>query len=190
LWVQFEEIIWDPERQFIILANDQEDEDATFFFNYETVLPGSRTLWTFVREDLLQELGGVIDDDAVKTIISKLPGWNAGINYKWEKTDWAGDPSFGGGWEVWKFDPTKNYFDYDQGIQPRGNLHVAGSPHCREFWGFTWGAVLNGIWNAEWIVNRLAGSDEIPYTPCEDLDIVTNGDMRRFYEKFGDLFTP
>ena len=81
------------------------------------------------------------------------------------------------------------------GRQPRAIVKQAGAGNCLNLWGFTWGAILSGVKEAEWIVNRMdqPGSlvEELqPYSACEDTLTVSNADYKGFYRKYADFFKP
>jgi len=115
------------------------------------------------------------------------------ITYEFYVTDWGNNELFGGAWETWE--KGVFYDSFFDAIQPEGKIHKAGSAHCLNFWGFTWGAIFNGMYHAEWVAERLANpgtalEDLEPYSPCFDLDEVTGAEMGAFYSSFGGLFEP
>lgn len=134
-------------------------------------------------------LPDLMTDDIVETIIRDLPGWDGTQKFSWDITSWKSNPLYSGGWETWEVGGT--FSDYQAAIQPVQRLHKAGAAHCLNLYGFTYGAILSGLWQVEWIMNRLMNvpvADEVPYTPCEDSGRVTNREWRQFYDKFGSLF--
>lgn len=211
VFLQFETAWWeesmDPVKQWLVITKvipeeeeeEGDEEKSTLFFNYNhpDILPGSNILLAFIDKYQLAAMGGSIDVAKVAASLDHLPGWEAPT--KSHVTDFNGNRFFRGSWEIWPLG-AGNYKDFDDAIQPQGTLHLAGAAHCSRYWGFTWGAIFSGIWNADVINERMDGVSlddaiEAAYTPCQDTGNISRKDWRKVYKCTGkkgpcDFFFP
>lgn len=193
-WIQYSEPFWEADwpkgfqRQWLVITNRQKDGMGTLWFNYNIPKPGTNILLGFVRGDMIEALGGKLNRAAIAKWsegLRKLPGWRDDITWKFDCTDWSGNPNFDGSWEYWGYQKNgPNYKDLFDSIQPRGSLHLAGAAHCSRYWGFTWGAIVSGAHEAEWVARKMRKGDSVrsPYNPCFDPGVTTNPNWRKFYQ--------
>lgn len=181
---------------FLIVTQPLDDKTGAsiLFYNYEKSHPGSRMLMVFIDDEQQEQLdaNGGFDIDVVLRQLLRTENYVDSNTYTIKRTDWASNDSTLGAWEQWQFGST--YEDWYDAAGPLGNLHLAGSAHCLEYWGFTWGAMINGIYNGEFVVNRILYPTESldyqePYSPC-DTDSSFKTEFGRFYEANGHFFEP
>jgi monoamine oxidase len=193
VWFQWDNPWWDQSKQWIVVANGKQDGKGTLWLNYNhpNLLPGSNLLMTFLDENQLDAMGGsVVIPDMLEAGLENLPGYeNSSSSYK---TDWMNDPFARGGWEIWELG--KTYEDFDEAIEPQGILHLAGAAHCRNFFGFTWGAIFSGIFSAEWVAGRLGGDTleaaKPAFNPCFDNDGIKKAEWQGFYAPYDWFCVP
>lgn len=185
VWIKFDRTFW-PDEQFMLIANEQQDGHGTLWINQNNMYPGSNMLLGFVRQDMINAVGGLNRDGVTKWMsgLRNLPGWDDTIKWDFATTNWSGNPNFLGSWEWSRFG--LNYKDYFENVEPRGKLHIAGAAHCNRYWGFTWAAILSGMHQGEWVAKKYNENDPnrpAPYTPCDDPDDISDEDWRQIYEK-------
>lgn len=211
VFLEFDEQFW-SNRQWQIVTNKRSGGASSLFFNYNLVIPESNILLCFIARQQLIDLGLYdennpndpieFQDSHIQVIIRDLV--NVGFDpnehelLDWKATNWFNNKHYGGSWEYWPVD-NGDYVDFDQAIQPVERLYKGGTAHCRNFWGFTWAAIMSGLWNAQWIdLRRSDPTAEAPYTPCEVTGNFRQVDFRDWYaspvgtegETLAGLFAP